>query len=92
MAFEKGKSGNPRGRPPGAKDRMNSQLTTMIYDFIRGHWTDVDWEGMKPGERGRYMDALLKHIKPPPMNPEKLTIDQLEQIAEYMEDKFKNNE
>ncbi len=86
--FKSGQSGNKAGRPPGAKDKMNAQLTDMIWKFIKGHWEELDaaWEKMKPGEQARLVSDLIKHIKPPPFDPSRLSVEQLEEVYDY----FKN--
>jgi len=92
--FQKGNDPrrNTAGRPKGSVDKINSRLTSMIFDFVCEHWSDIetDWAQMKPGEKGRFMDGLIRLIKPPPLNPERLTEEQLEQIVEYL--KQQNNE
>jgi hypothetical protein len=62
MAFIKGKSGNPNGRPVGIKNKSGATLRTRINDFLTGNFETIerDFESMTPTERARFYLALLK--------------------------------
>jgi hypothetical protein len=62
MAFEKGQSGNPGGRPKGSANKVTSKLRETITDFLDEKFEKVkeDFEKLKPGERIRMYLELLQ--------------------------------
>jgi len=66
MGFEKGVSGNPQGRPPGAKNKTNEQLREMIAGFLESNFSTVvnDFESLSPKERAKVYCDLLQYGLP----------------------------
>ena len=57
----KGQSGNPRGRPKGARD----QLTESVYRDLVGHWAEHGLEAIEKLFRDRpdlYVSAVVRLI------------------------------
>jgi len=66
MAFEKGISGNPEGRPKGATNRTGTQLREMINDFLENNFEKVvsDFKELKPKDRVKLYCDLLQYGLP----------------------------
>lgn len=61
MAFEKGTSGNPEGRPKGSANKISLQLRETITSFLENNFEKVlrDFEVLSPKERIKvYCDLL----------------------------------
>jgi len=84
--FQQGQSGNPEGRPKGAKNRTSEQLRDALLAFISQNIEDLQtaYDSLKPTEKLRFFNDVLKHVISPPIIPEKLSESQLEQLHEYL--------
>ena len=97
MAFEKGISGNPEGRPKGAINKTSTQLRELITDFLEINFEKVvnDFEILKPRDRVKvYCDLLqfgLPRLQAVQLETEfeRLPDEQLDQIIENLK---KNND
>ncbi|HKC37702.1 MAG TPA: DUF5681 domain-containing protein [Chitinophagaceae bacterium] len=66
MPFEKGKSGNPDGRPEGAKNKITGELRTTITNFLEDNFEKVvqDFNALSPKERAKLYCDLLQYGLP----------------------------
>ncbi len=66
MPFDKGKTGNPNGRPKGAQNKANSQLRDTIGAFLDENFEKVkeDFEKLPPRDRTRLYCDLLQYSVP----------------------------
>ena len=64
--FEKGKSGNPKGRPKGSANRATTSIKTRLEWLITSKWDHLekDFDSLKPYERLKMMERLLSYVLP----------------------------
>ncbi|MEI6174278.1 MAG: hypothetical protein WCR01_11045 [Bacteroidota bacterium] len=96
MSYEKGKSGNPVGRPIGSKsisaESIRSTLTRFIIDNLPR--LQADFDAMKPSERLAWLEKVFRYAIPSLSSVdmiqyvrkevEALPDDQLNQLAEKL--------
>jgi hypothetical protein len=98
MAFEKGQSGNPGGRPKGAGNKVTTQLRETITAFLDENFEKVkeDFSALKPGERIRMYIELLQFGVPKLQSVQvetdfdRLSDDQLQEIVDELTNKIKS--
>ena len=66
MAFRKGISGNPKGRPAGAKDKKSEQLREWLMGIFKKHRDTLaeDLAAVDPATRWNIIAKLLPYILP----------------------------
>jgi Arc/MetJ-type ribon-helix-helix transcriptional regulator len=86
MAFEKGQSGNPNGRPKGARNRNSEVVREALVKLLDENIDSLreDLAGLKGKERASLLIQLARHLTRPEIVPERLTEEQLSQILEYL--------
>ena len=62
MAFEKGKSGNPEGRPSGSKDKLNKEIREAFQNLVEGNLENIGIWLTATAEKdpAKALDFLLK--------------------------------
>lgn len=62
MPFKKGESGNPEGKPPGTKNKINQEIRQRIANFLDENFDKVkeDLEELEPRDRVRFYIELLQ--------------------------------
>jgi hypothetical protein len=66
MAFQKGISGNPQGRPKGTANKVSMQLREMITDFLENNFEQIqkDFKKLQPREKAKVYCDLLQYGLP----------------------------
>ena len=83
MAFKKGQSGNPKGRPRGAKNRATNELREWVERFINDNLDTIanDIAELEPNERVKFFLALLNYTLPKQQSVKAEINDEREQIV-----------
>ena len=66
MAFKKGKSGNPSGRPPGAKDKKSEKIRKWLLDIVENRRSMIadDLDAVDPATRLNFIAKILPYVAP----------------------------
>ena len=64
--FKKGESGNPNGRPNGAKSKAKTDLLKRITDILDNNVESLqdDLDSLEPAERVRALTNLINYVLP----------------------------
>ena len=83
MAFKKGQSGNPKGRPRGAKNKATNELREWVERFINDNLDTIanDIKELDPNERVKFFLALLNYTLPKQQSVKADINDEREQIV-----------
>ena len=83
MSFKKGQSGNPKGRPRGAKNKATNELREWVERFINDNLDTIanDIKELDPNERVKFFLALLNYTLPKQQSVKAEINDEREQIV-----------
>jgi hypothetical protein len=74
--FKKGQSGNGNGRPPGARNKVQTELRDKIKLFLDGNFDAIqnDFDKLDPVQKLAFYERLLKFAVPV-MSSQNIQID-----------------
>ena len=83
MPFKKGQSGNPNGRPRGAKNKATNELREWVKRLINDNLDTItnDIKELDPNERVKFFLALFNYTMPKQQSVKAEINDEREQIV-----------
>lgn len=92
MGLPKGRTNNPKGRPKGAKDKVNRELREWVKAFLERKTFDLErnWSKLTAREKFALFERLLAYTRPKPqtidlnIDIERLTEEQLDQVIDKL--------
>jgi len=80
--FEKGKSGNPNGRPKGAKNRLTTELRGTLKSIVENELENLpeSLAGLPANERLAFVLKLLPYVLP---RVQAVDMGQGEEVADW---------
>lgn len=90
MTFQPGQSGNPAGKPKGAKNKTSEQLRRVLREFLSANLDSLQesYSQLGPKDKIRFIIDLVKVVLPPPVSIEKLSPEQMQDLYEQIKIKF----
>ena len=66
MRYSKGESGNPQGRPKGAKNKVKARVLELIGEFVEANLSDIQkhYDELEPKEKLRFLSSMLNYVAP----------------------------
>ncbi len=94
--FKPGKSGNPKGRPPGSTNEDIARLRGLVYSLLMEGWETIldDFRALETGkERLQIIDRLLRHVLPAPQDElQRLSDEDLDRLISRLKNQFYEEE
>ena len=92
MPLTKGRTNNPNGRPPGAKNKVNTELRSLINNFLNAEFKTVKraFKKLDPKDQIKAYTDLLNYGLPKlqatshDINFENMTEEQLDHIINQL--------
>lgn len=105
MAFQKGTSGNPKGRPVGSKDRTKRDLADRLAQFLNDDFANEgekgfvqDWIELSPANRMRTRAQLYEFVMKKLSRSEtvvdvsRLTDAEIDELLDKIRDKYDDDD
>lgn len=94
MPQKKGQTGNPHGRPKGAKNKVTGELREMIGEFLEGEFDTIKraFKRLQPKDKAKLYTDLLNYALPKlqatslEIDFEKLSDEDLDRIINQLTD------
>ena len=66
MGLPKGKTNNPKGKPPGALNKISRGMKITITEFLQERWPDVisEFDKLKGQDKVKFYLELLPYAVP----------------------------